>query len=361
MWNRQAQRRRVHGMRLSLATRAVAALAVPLAAVPAMTVPVLAQDTSEARLRRIEGELRALQRKVFPGGDGKFFTPEITAAQAPAGTPGTPATTPVTDILARMDSLEAQIARLTAQTEQNGNRLNQIEAKLGMVAAPAVGSAASPSATPAPAAASTAAGVTSAVPAAPAAAPAATATPAVAPAPAATPTPAPTPAPAPAPAAKPAPVTPAAPAGPSAQRVAAVRAIVKPQTNDPGDDEYSYGFRLWEARFFPEAQQQLKLFVDKYPRHPRLSFGRNLLGRAFLDDGKPREAATWFLQNYQADKSGARASDSLLYLAVAMKELKDNSRTCIALNEFAQTYAAEAAGRLKSAYDAARAGVKCNS
>ncbi len=357
MWNGQAQRRRTQGMRLSVTMRAVAALAVPLAAVPAMTVPVLAQDTSEARLRRIEGELRALQRKVFPGGDGKFFTPEITAAQAPVGTPGTPATTPVTDLLTRMDSLEAQIARLTAQTEQNGNRLNQIEAKLGMVAAPAVGTTVSPSATPAPAAASTAAAaVTSAAPAAPpapAAAPAVTPTPAVAPPPAATPTPAPV--------TKPVPVTPAAPAGPSAQRIAAVRAIVKPQTDDPGDDEYSYGFRLWEARFFPEAQQQLKLYVDKYPRHPRVSFGRNLLGRAFLDDGKPREAATWFLQNYQTDKGGARASDSLLYLAVAMKELKDNSRTCIALTEFAQTYAAEAAGRLKSTYDAARAGVKCNS
>lgn len=351
MWNRQAQRRRTQGMKLSVAMRAVAALAVPLAVVPAMTVPALAQDTSEARLRRIEGELRALQRKVFPGGDGKFFTPEITAAQAPAGTLGTPATTPVTDILARMDSLEAQIARLTAQTEQNGNRLNQIEAKLGMVAAPAVSTTVPSSASPAPAAA------------APTGAPAATTAAAAAPAttPAPTSTPAPSVTPAPAPAAKPVPVAPSAPAGPSAQRIAAVRAIVKPQTDDPGDDEYSYGFRLWEARFFPEAQQQLKLFVDKYPRHPRVSFGRNLLGRAFLDDGKPREAATWFLQNYQADKGGARASDSLLYLAVAMKELKDNSRTCIALNEFAQTYAAEAAGRLKSAYDAARAGVKCNS
>ena len=344
----------MRGMKLSVALRAAAALAVPLAVVPAITVPAQAQDTSEARLRRIEGELRALQRKVFPGGDGKFFTPEITAAQAPSGTPGTPATTPVTDLLARMDSLEAQIARLTAQTEQNGNRLNQIEAKLGMVAAPEAAAATSPTAVPASGAPATAAAVT-------AAAPAATPAPSAAPAPTPTPTAAPAVTPATAPAAKPAPVKPAAPAGPSAQRVAAVRAIVKPQTDDPGDDEYSYGFRLWEARFFPEAQQQLKLYVDKYPRHPRVSFGRNLLGRAFLDDGKPREAATWFLQNYQADKRGARAPDSLLYLAVAMKELKDNSRTCIALTEFAQTYAAEAAGRLKSAYDAARAGVKCNS
>jgi hypothetical protein len=38
-----------------------------------------------------------------------------------------------------------------------------------------------------------------------------------------------------------------------------------------------------------------------------VSYARNLLGRAYLDDDKPREAAPWFLQNYQADKKGDRA------------------------------------------------------
>src|SRR5690606_10366543 len=82
-------------------------------------------------------------------------------------------------------------------------------------------------------------------------------------------------APAPAPAA----------AAPSPARVAAVQAIAKPSTDDAGDDEYTYGFRLWDAGFFPEARQQLALFLERHPNHPRVSFGRNLLGRAFLDDG----------------------------------------------------------------------------
>lgn len=148
--------------------------------------------------------------------------------------------------------------------------------------------------------------------------------------------------------------------GPSAQRLAAVRAILKPQTQDPGDDEYSYGFRLWEAKFYPEAQQQLKLMIDKYPRHSKISFARNLLGRAYLDDGKPRDAATWFLQNYNANKAGERAPDSLLYLAESMRQLRDTNRSCIALTEFASSFPREAAGRLKSQYDATRGGVKCN-
>ena len=47
---------------------------------PAIAVPATAQETqaaAEARLRKIEAEVRALQRKVFPGGDGKFFEPQI--------------------------------------------------------------------------------------------------------------------------------------------------------------------------------------------------------------------------------------------------------------------------------------------
>jgi TolA-binding protein len=177
-------------------------------------------------------------------------------------------------------------------------------------------------------------------------------------------TPAPAPAPAKAtPAPAPAKATPApapAKAAPSAERLAAVQAIAKPQTADPGDDEYSYGFRLWNAGFYPEARQQLTRFVEQYPRHPRISYGRNLLGRAFLDDNLPEEAARWFLKNYQSDKNGARAPDSLLYLGLAMIAMKDTKRACIALAEFAETYPLIASGRLASEYQAARAKVTCS-
>lgn len=304
----------------------LAALAMGLTALPAA-----AQDASaEARLRKVEAEVRALQRQVFPGGDGRFFEPEVSTAAQPRPGPTTPSTTAVTDILIRLDALEAQMQALTAQTEQNTNGLAQVLARLTALEAGA----------------------------APAATVAAT-TPAVSTAPAvATPTPAATGS---RPAASPA-TTPAtaAASGPSAQRLAAVQAIAKPQTEDAADDEYSYGFRLWDAKFFPEAQQQLALYVEKYPRHARISFGRNLLGRAFLDDNKPRDAATWFLRNYQADKNGARAGDSLLYLAESMIALKDTNRACIALSEFAETYPALATGRLASQYEANRKKVTCN-
>ena len=148
--------------------------------------------------------------------------------------------------------------------------------------------------------------------------------------------------------------------GPSEERLAGVQEIMKPQTGDAADDEYTYGFRLWNAGFYPEAQQQLRLFVDQHPDHWRTTYGRNLLGRAYLDDGKAREAAPWFLRNYQVDKQAARAGDSLLYLAEAMIALEDTNRACIALAEFGDTYPALASGRLQDQYEANRQKVTCN-
>ncbi|WP_245755787.1 tetratricopeptide repeat protein [Qipengyuania nanhaisediminis] len=287
-------------------------------------MPAAAQDDSQTRIRKLEAEVRALQRKVFPGGDGRYFEPEISGQ--PAARPSvstTTSTTAVTDILARLDALESQLQRLTAQYEVGGNAMRLLEERIEALEA-----ANAPAPSPAPAATtpSSTASTTR---------PAATSTP--------TPTPTPTPA-----------------AQPSAERVAAVQAIAKPQTDDAADDEYSYGFRLWDAGFFPEAQQQLTLFVERYPSHWRATYGRNLLGRAYLDDGKPNDAAPWFLRNYQADKNAPRAGDSLLYLAEAMIALDDTKRACIALAEFGETYPALAAGRLQSQYERNLGRVTCS-
>jgi TolA-binding protein len=314
--------------------KAITGLLLASAAVALLPGPAAAQE-SDARLRRLESQINALQRAVFPGGDGRYFTPEVDTSQPQQQTPAVraPSSTALTDMLARLDAMESQLARLTARTEENANQLTQLETELKQVRdrqasqqvaiAPPTGiipvpSGGRPSATPTPTSARAA------------------------------PTPAPTPAPA------------AASSAPSPARVAAVQAIAKPSTDDPGDDEYSYGFRLWDAGFFPEARQQLSLFLQKYPDHPRASYGRNLLGRAFLDDGKPREAAAEFLENYQKDKNGARAADSLLFLSEAMVGIGDTDRACIALAEFSEAYPALATGRLKEQYERDRSKVTCN-
>ncbi|MEE4153511.1 MAG: tetratricopeptide repeat protein [Erythrobacter sp.] len=322
-----------------------AALALGVIAAP---VPGAAQDQNpDARLRKIEAEVRALQRKVFPGGDGRYFEPQIAPGEqiAAQGTSG-PSTTAVTDILARIDAMELQLQRLTARGEELGNALAGLEARMealessGTLPAPAITPALTPATTatapdeelaeeadedlPATSSNLAAMGARSAS----------------------------------APAAQPGGAQPGA-AQPSPERVAAVQAIAKPHTGDAGDDEYSYGFRLWNAGFYPEARQQLAGFVEQYPDHWRATYGRNLLGRAFLDDGQPEEAARWFLKNYQTDRTAERAPDSLLYLARSMIALGDTRRACIALAEFGETYPAAASGRLMEDYEASRRRVTC--
>ncbi len=306
-----------------------------------------ADAAAEARLRKVEAEVRALQIKVFPGGDGKFFPAQVQPGQPVSSQVGAPSTTPITDLLGRVDALEAQLSRLTAQNEESGNKLAKLEARLDVLAPVAPAAAIVSASTDGDAASGNLAAMTggASAPKPAVASPAAaslTAKPAAAPKPAgAKPT-----------AAK----TPAA----SAQRIAAVRAVAKPATSDLADDEYSYGFRLWEARFYPEAQQQLKLYLDKYPRHARVSYARNLLGRAYLDAGNTDEAARWFVANYNSNKAGDRAPDSLLMLAETMRQRKDTNRACIALAQFVDDYPREAAGRLRAQYAAIRAAVKCN-
>jgi TolA-binding protein len=317
------------------ASRAVLAT-LAAGAVLAAAGPATAQDT-DSRLRKVESEIKALQRKVFPGPDGTYFEPEVATPNgnaAPRQPVGTPSTSALTDVLARLDSIEAQLNRLTARSEVNENAISMLEDRLDALEAK--------TAPPAPAT-----------------------TPEVAPEQPSGAIPVPdtvdrnlsamkTPG-----KLTPSPVA-SKPAGkPSAARLAKVQAVAKPDTGNPGDDEYSYGFRLWDAGLYPEAAQQLKLYVDKYPKDPKISYGRNLLGRAYLDDKQPAAAAAYFLQNYQSDPNGARAPDSLLFLAESMLALKDSTKACRALAEFSDKYPALATGRLQDQYDKDRKQAAC--
>jgi len=289
-------------------------------------MPVAANAQVDDRLQRIETQLRALQRAVFPGGDQRFFEPEITPG-TPASTPtvGTPSTSALTDVLGRLDAIEGQLARLTAATEVNENSLALLEMRLNEMEQAQLAAAQPASTTTQPTGVIPVGGTDEG----------------------------------PADLVEETGLAVETVAGPTPERLAGVQAITKPATDDRGDDEYTYGFRLWDAGFYPEAQQQLALFVEQYPSHWRTTYGRNLLGRAFLDAGDARRAATHFFENYQADKQAARAPDSLLFLSQSMIKLGDTRRACIALAEFGDTYPALATGRLKGQYEANLGRVDC--
>jgi TolA-binding protein len=263
--------------------------------------PVAAQTAApdlNSRVTRIERELRAVQRKVFP--DGKPLEPEIAPAPAPVEAAGTPATSPVADLTARVDAIEAQIRSITAQAEQNGFKVRQLEEQVARLGEEMKARAAAP---------------------------------------------------------PPVVVEPAA--EPPAEAAPGTPGVERPSTGDAAEDGYVYGFRLWQAKQYAAAQAELKKVADAHPDHRRASFAQNLLGRAYLDEGKPALAAVALYDSYKKWPKGERAAESLYWLGQALTRLKKPADACKVYAEFGDVYGATAAASLKSQVAAGQKQAKC--
>jgi TolA-binding protein len=128
---------------------------------------------------------------------------------------------------------------------------------------------------------------------------------------------------------------------------------------DAGEDAYSQAFRLWEAGQYDDAIAALKAFVVAYPKHRRVSYANNLIGRSLLDKGQARDAAAVFLANYRGNPGGERAPDSLFYLGQAVMKLGQPGQACRAYAEFDAIYGAKARTDLKKQVADAKAQAQC--
>lgn len=282
----------------------LAACALAASAAHAQTNPL------EPRVGKLEREMRAVQRTVFP--QGAPLQPEISAPAASTAV-GDTASTPLADLNARVDALERSLASVTAASEQQGNRLrlaeDAIKALQGQAAPPA-------SSTIAPQGQE--------------------AQPSV-----------------------PSPPQDADPAATRPDRNAAVAAVEMPVSGDAVEDAYVYGYRLYNAKLYPEAQVKLKEFVAAHPKHKRASYAQNLLGRAYFDEGKPALASVAFYDNYQKMPKGERAAESLYWLGQSLTRLKKPADACKVYDEFEEIYAAGASGQLIARVMQGRAEAKC--
>lgn len=306
----------------------------------AAALPVAAQDaTVTKRVEKLEKEMRAVQRTVFPGGVPTFFEGEVSAAPATGERPAGSAATPLADLTARVDALESQLRTVTEQGEQNGFKLRELERQFAAYKAEVDRrlAALEPQPEPTPiAAVSLPATVT---PASTTPRPAAATPQAARPAPAALP--------------------PAGAVKPSADRLAKVKAIEMPATGNAVDDGYTYGYRLWDAKLYPEAQAQLKQVVERNPKHRLASYAQNLLGRAYLDENKPSLAAVAFFNNYKDRPDGERAPHSLMYMGVALDRLGRKADACKAFRELEEVYGERAPKDVRSDAAAAKAKAGC--
>ena len=130
-------------------------------------------------------------------------------------------------------------------------------------------------------------------------------------------------------------------------------------STDPAEDAYTEGFRLWEAGKYDEAISTLKSFVAAYPKHRRVSYANNLIGRALLDKGDPKEAARVLMANYRGNPGGERAADSLYYLGQAAMQLGQPTQACNVYAELDAVYGAKIRADLKKLETDAKAQAKC--
>ena len=293
----------------------------------AALIPGAAQAQNvEGRVGKLESEMRAVQRKVFPGGAGQMLQPEVRAQQSEQGPgPGSPATSALADVNQRVTSLEQQMTSLTEQIEQNQNRTRQLQDAFDNYRRSNDARMKTLETGPAPIATGAGGPIEAddqaSSPSRPTARPEAAGKPG-----AATPT-----------------------------KVS----VEKPSTGDPAEDEYMYGYRLWAAKQYPQAEAQLKKVVAEYPKSKRASYAQNLLGRSYLDEGKPSLASMAFYDNYKKMPEGERAPDSLLYLGQALTKLNKPADACKVYDELNDVYGAKMASAMKGQVAAGRSAAKC--
>jgi len=294
---------------------------VLLAAAVLLPAPLAAQAVDVGKLDRrvgtLESEMRAVQRKVFPGGNARFFEPEIPAqAATPAPAPETPpATTPIADLTGRVDALEGQLKSMTGQIEameyklrqlEDGQRrlkgdaefrLNALENPGGVPLAPAGDPAAVPGKLPAPSAA--------------------------------------TPAPAP-----PKPAVPAA----------------KPATDAAA---WTAAYPKVTARDWPGVETAMSQFIADWPKSVRVPQAKYWLGRSFAARTQYPQAAKAFLDVYQSAPRSTPAPDALIALAGALNAMTKPKDVCQVLGELESVYGTKLTDTQKADAGRQRTKAKC--
>lgn len=302
------------------------ALPLLLIGLAGSAAPALAQDTDvvriDKRVGKLESEMRAVQRKVFPGSESRYFEPEITAPSVPAAVVGTPASAPLSDLSDRVAEMERQLRQLTGQVEADQFKLRQLEEaqvktradfefRLNAIetgaprAAPATAPAATESAMPAEAAATDA------------------------------------------PIAKPA-TKPAANSAP--------KALAKPTTAEAA---WKTAYANVNAKDWAATETAMTAFAVDWPKSPQVTRSIYWLGRSHAERKQHAQAARAYLKVYETAPRAPQAQDSLLGLADAMVGLKKPKDACRVLGELESVYGEKLSDKQQGELAAQRKTAKC--
>lgn len=317
---------------------AVALVAITPVPAVAQGVAVASQDQVTRIDRRVgvlEKQVRAVQRKVFPG-DQKYFEAEIAppAAADPATTAG--GTSPIVDLTQRVSVLEAQQRELTGRIEQLQHQMRQLQTAQEKFRGDAEFRLNALEGNPQPGAAGTETpGPAIAGLAAPGAA-----------------------------APEPKTETPPPPKeGGEATAVSAKPAAEKPAPEKPAGDPieaaYLAGYEKYTAKDYSGAVKDLTAFVEANPKHARASNAQFWAGRAMMAQGQNAQAAKAFLAGYQNYPRGQRAHNSLLWLGRSLLAMDQEKAACQALDQLRTAYPDRLTGQFATDVASTRKQAKC--
>ncbi|MCH2327292.1 MAG: tol-pal system protein YbgF, partial [Rhodospirillales bacterium] len=141
---------------------------------------------------------------------------------------------------------------------------------------------------------------------------------------------------------KPAPAARAAPAQPAPAPTASAATIVLP----PGTakEQYNYAFGLLRQANYDKAELALQEFVKLHPKEALASNARYWLGETFYVRAAYVQAAEVFLEGFQADPKGPKASDSLLKLGMSLGGLDKKREACAAFDKLLKDFPDAPAG-----------------
>ena len=141
---------------------------------------------------------------------------------------------------------------------------------------------------------------------------------------------------------KSAPAARAAPAQPAPAPTASPATIVLP----PGTakEQYNYAFGLLRQANYDKAELALQEFVKLHPKEALASNARYWLGETFYVRAAYVQAAEVFLEGFQADPKGPKASDSLLKLGMSLGGLDKKREACAAFDKLLKDFPDAPAG-----------------
>jgi len=284
-----------------------------------------AQSDLAQKVERLEKQLRAVQRQVFDN-DSPYFADGAgdNAGERPPAAGGDRASL-LADLSARMDSLEAELQRLTGRVEElqfaNRRLAQELErfrrdADLRFQALEAGGTA--------PGGAGSAAGQSAGRNSDSAAARDAEAD---------------------------------AGRGESGADTESASSSVLPEGGPQA--QYDHAFGLLRRGAFAEAETALTAFLDRHPKHELAGNAQYWLGESFYVRQMYPRAAQAFLNGFENYGDSAKAPDNLLKLGMTLGALGQADEACDALDELDRRFP-EAEARIRDRMAAERARLGCS-